>query len=212
MEMLKKEHEVLLQFTKAPWKKLTFKDVKRLSGKKSESYVYNVLKGYVKQGILQEEKAGNVVLYRLDLKSLKTQMYASIVAEYAAWNKRRIPFNNLEKLASKIPTTFYTLIVTGSYAKGMQKEDSDIDMVVIIDDAAKPKRVYAELRMECELSIPPVHLYVFKGSEFLAMLLNKEANYGKEIAKNNLLFFGAEYYYKIMGEAIENGFGDKSLS
>ncbi len=210
--MLKKDYEILMQFTREPWKKLTFKDVKKLSGKKSESYVYGVLKNYAKQGILQEERAGNVVLYSLNLESLKTQAYAGIISEYASWNKKRIPHRNLEKLASKIPTTFYTLIVAGSYAKGMQKEDSDIDVVVIIDDAAKPKRVYAELRMECELSIPPIHLYVFKGSEFLAMLLNKEANYGKEIAKNNLLLFGAEYYYKIMGEAIENGFGDKSLS
>ncbi len=210
--MLKKEYEVLLQFIKEPWRKLTFKDVKRLSGKKSESYVYNVLKRYVKQGILQEERAGNIVLYSLNLKSLKTQAYAGIISEYASWNKKHIPYRNLEKLASKMPTTFYTFIVTGSYAKGTQKEDSDIDVVIIIDDAAKPKRVYAELRMECELSIPQVHLYVFKESEFLAMLLNKEANYGKEIAKNSLFFFGAEYYYRIMGEAIGNGFGDKSLS
>ncbi len=204
--MLKKEYEVLLQFIKEPWRKLTFKDAKRLSGKKSESYVYNVLKSYVKQGILQEEKAGNVVLYRLDLKSLKTQAYAGIVSEYASWNKKHIPCKNVEKLADKIPTTFYMLIVTGSYAKGTEKKNSDIDVAIIIDDATNAKKVYAELRTECELSIPPIHLYVFKKSELLTMLINKEANYGKELARNNLLLFGAEHYYKIMNEAIENGF------
>ena len=51
-----------------------------------------------------------------------------------------------------------------------------------------------------------VHLYVFKKSEFLTMLLDKKANYGKEIVKNNLLLFGAENYYKIISEAIEHGF------
>ncbi|MBI3412851.1 MAG: nucleotidyltransferase domain-containing protein [Candidatus Aenigmarchaeota archaeon] len=204
--MLKKEYEVLLQFARAPWKKLTFKEAKRLSGKKSESYVYNVLKKYAKRGILGEERAGNVVLYSLNLESLKTREYAGFVSEYSSWGRKHVPYKNLEKIASKIPTAFYTLIVTGSYAKGTQKEDSDIDVAIIIDDAAKPKKVYAELRMECELSIPPIHLYVFKGSEFLQMLIDKKPNYGKEIAKNNLILSGGKEYYKIMQEAVENGF------
>ncbi len=209
--MLKKEYEVLLQFVKEPWKKFTFKEVKTRTGKKSESYVYNSLKSFVKAGILKEEKAGNVVLYYPDIKSLKTQSYAGFISEYVAWSRKHIPYNDLQKIAWKMPTEFYIFIVTGSYAKNKQKETSDIDVAIIVGDSEEPKKVYAELKLACELNIPQIHLYVFKKSEFLQMLLNDEANYGKEIAKNNLILYGGEEYYRVMHEAVENGFDGKKL-
>ena len=209
--MLKKEYEVLFQFIKEPWKKFTFKEVKTYTGKKSESYIYASLKKFVKAGILKEEKAGNVILYQLDLKNLKAQVYAGFISEYLAWSQKHIPHKDLQKIADKIPTEFYIFIVAGSYAKNKQKETSDIDVAIIVGESAEPKKVYAELKLACELNIPQIHLYVFKKSEFLQMLLNDEANYGKEIVKNNLILYGGEEYYMILHEANENGFNDKKL-
>lgn len=209
--MLKKEYEILLQFVKEPWKRFTFKEIKKLSRKKSESYVYNSIKRFVKSGILKEEKAGNVILYSVNLMSLKAQAYSGFAAEHFAWSQKHIPYKDLENLSSKIPTPFYTLIITGSYAKKTQTKNSDIDLVIIVDENTEPKKIYSQLRLACELNIPEIHLYVFRKSEFLQMLLNNEANYGKEIAKNNLILFGAETYYGVLGEAIENGFNDKKL-
>jgi len=42
--------------------------------------------------------------------------------------------------------------------------------------------------------------------EFYEMLINKEENYGKEIARNNLIITGGKEYYAILQEAIEHGF------
>ncbi len=204
--MLKKEYELLTPFIREPWKKFTFKEVKTLLNKTSESYVYSRLKNFVKQGILKEEKAGNVTLYLLDLASLKTQAYTGFVAEHVAWSQSHIPFRDLQDLANKIPTQFYTFIITGSYASKKQTEQSDIDVVILVDNAVNVQHVYAQLKHYCEMNIPPIHLYVFKESEFLEMLLNNQYNYGKEIAKNNLLLYGAEVYYRIMNEAIGRGY------
>ena len=197
---------MLEDFVEKPWKKFTFKEIKKLSGKKSESYVYASLKNFVKSNILKEERVGNGVLYFLNLDSHKTFAYTGFVSEYISWNKKYIPYKNLEKIASKIPTNFFIFLITGSYANNTQKRDSDIDVVIICDDSLEPKRVYAELKQDCELSIPPIHLYVFKNIEFLNMLLNKEASYGKEIANKNLILFGGEEYYKIISKGIKNGF------
>ncbi|MCX6710967.1 MAG: nucleotidyltransferase domain-containing protein [Candidatus Woesearchaeota archaeon] len=204
--MLKKEYEILLQLAKEPWKKFTFQQIKKLSRKKSESYVYDSLKRFAKNGILKEEKAGNIILYCLNLKNPKALSYAGFVSEYAAWNQSHIPYKELQNIIDKMPASFYILIITGSYAKKTQRRDSDIDVVIIAEDSIKPGKIYAELSHYCELSIPKIHLYAFKKSEFLAMLLSKEANYGKEIAKNNLVLFGAEFYYRIICEAVENAF------
>lgn len=204
--MLKKEYQILEEFVKTPWKKFTFKEIKKLSGKKSESYVYTSLKKFVKLDILKEERAGNVVLYSLNLSSHKALAYASFVLEYLSWNKKQVPYKDLEKIASKIPTKFFIFIITGSYATNTQKKDSDLDIAIICEDAFEPKKIYAELKQDCELNIPRIHLYVFKVSEFLSMLLNKNANYGKEIANKNFILWGGESYFSIIAEAVKNGF------
>lgn len=200
--MINKEHKILEPFVKTPWKKFTFGEIKLFSKKKSGSYVYSILKKFVKNNILTEEKIGNSILYALNLNETKAQSYAGFLAEYLT---HRISYKNIEKISKKIPTSFYILIITGSYAKNTQTKHSDID-IVIISDEIETKKIYAELKLECELSIPKIHLYVFKKSEFLEMLKNKEANYGKEIAKNNLIFSGGENYYRIINEAMQNGF------
>src|SRR3989344_6197237 len=104
--MIKKQYEILLQFVKKPWKKFTFKDVKKSTGKKSESYIYDSLKEFVKEEILIEERAGNLVFYALNLKCLKAQIYAGFIAEYIAWKQKNIPYKDLQKAADKIPANF----------------------------------------------------------------------------------------------------------
>lgn len=203
IKMLKKTYKILNIFAKEPWKKFTFKDIKRLSKSKSESYVYNTLKDFVKEGILKQENAGNVVIYSLN-KNIKAVTNTANSREYESWNKKQIPYEDMEELISKIPTNFFTFIITGSYANNKQTAKSDIDVVILCKD--DPKKIYAELKNLCDSNIPPIHLYVFKESEFLQMLADKKSNYGKETVKNNLILYGAEAYQRIILEAVENGF------
>lgn len=200
--MLKKTHRILSIFAQQPWRRFTFKEVKKLSGNTSESYVYNTLKDFVKQGILNQEHAGNVLLYSVS-NTQKAIAYLSAAEHHRAWNTKHIPHKDMEALMSEMPTKTYTFIITGSYANNTQKKTSDIDVVII---ANEPKKIYAELSHLCELNIPPVHLYVFTEQEFSQMLLDRKANYGKEIAGNNLILRGAETYFEILLEAIQNGF------
>ena len=197
----KAEADILLAFVKAPWESLTFKQVKERTKKSSESYVFNTLKGFVKEGILTQERIGNNVLYHLH-DSLKAHTYAGIVAEHAGWSKTHIPYDDIERIAKKIQGHF-TLIITGSYAKNKQRKDSDLDIVIITEN---PKKVYAELRHECEMNIPKIHLFAFAKKEVLTMLAEDTSNYGKETVKNNLLLFGADAYFRIITTAIRHGF------
>ena len=74
------EQKILIPFIKEPWKKATFKEIKKISKKKSDSYVFSTLKKFVKNEFLKEEKVGNVVLYSLNINSLKTQIYSGFLA------------------------------------------------------------------------------------------------------------------------------------
>ena len=201
--MLKKTYKILNIFAKTPWRKFTFKEIKELSKSKSESYVYNTLKHFVEQGILLQENAGNVLIYSIN-HNPKTITNLAMVSEYEAWQKKYIPYGDIDDIISKIPTNFFTFLITGSYAKSEQTKKSDIDVVILCK--TESKKIYAELRHICEMNIPPIHLYVFTEKEFLQMLLDKKSNYGKETVKNNLILVGGEAYYRIILEAIEYGF------
>jgi predicted nucleotidyltransferase len=204
--MLKKEYQIIKPFIEKPWKKFTFKQIKEYSNKKSESYTYNSLKKFVKENILKEENVGNSILYSINIDSDKSFAFLGFISEFISWNNKHIPYSNINELYKKIPKCFFIFIITGSYAKNKQKATSDLDVVIICDNSNEPKKIYAELNFIAELSIPQIHLYVFRESEFLEMLLTDEENYGKEIARNNLILTGGEHYFRILSEAIENGF------
>ena len=207
--MINKESQLLGIFAKEPWRKFTFTELKKISKKKSKSYIDLVLKRFLKEQILKQEKIGHLPVYSLDLSSSKARVFAGFALEHEAWHKKNIPYKDMQKLMSNMPTQDYIFIIAGSYAKNTQKEHSDIDVAIIIDDSFEPKKAYTSLSHICELNIPPVHLYVFRNKEFIEMLCNNEFNYGKEISKNNIILASAQIYLKLIEEAIEHGFRNK---
>lgn len=208
MYILNEEHKVSMAFLEKPWKKLTYLDIQRLSNKRSKSYIYRSLSHLIRGEIIQTEQVGKSLLYEIRLNSLMAQSYLGFLSEYTSWQETHIPKEIIEKLADKIVkiTPFFVFIVTGSYAKSKQTKKSDLDIVIICDNSINPGTIMAEIKLESSLSIPQVHPFVFTKKEFMEMLTNKEINYGKEIAHNNLIFFGGNIYYNILNEAIEHGF------
>lgn len=204
--MISKESEVLYCFASKPWRKYSFTELRRESGKGSKSYLASVLKKFILSGILKQEKVGSVPVYSINMESTKARIFAGFVLEDYGWKTKRLPHAELQDAMDRIPNQDYVFIVTGGYASGKQSKNSDIDVVILVDDAAKPKKVYAELAHFCEMNIPQIHLYVFRNREFIEMLSVKEANYGKETAKNNLVLAGGQVYMKIVLEAMQNGF------
>lgn len=203
--MLTKEYKILEVFIKKPWKSLTFKEVKKLSNNKSDNYVHTTLKNFVNEGMLKQQKVGNNIIYSINNSTFALNIIG-FISEYKSNKATYLPYKNIQKIINKIKTSFYTLLITGSYAKKQQKTTSDIDIVIICDDKQKPNSILSQIKLESELMTPEIHPYVFTQSQFYGMLTSREENYGKEIARNNLIITGGKQYYGILMEAIENGF------
>lgn len=206
--MINEERKIAMAFLAKPWKKLTYKEIRQLSGKKSKGYIYRALSHLLYEGIITTESVGKSILYIPNLASLKARAYFGMVEEYASWQEKQIQKKIVENIAARIKkvSPFFVLIVTGSYAKHTQKSQSDLDVAIVCDNGTSPKKIMAEINLESKTSIPKVHPFIFTRDEFLEMLLNDELNYGKETASNNLIFSGAESYYSMLNEAIQNGF------
>ena len=191
--MLTKEITIIEPFLKKPWEQLTFKQVKTISKNKSDNYVHKTLKKLVKNKILKQRKIANIILYSLDT-NLHAQNTIGFIAENKTNQAKHIPHKNLQKLVSKLKTPFYSLIITGSYAKNKQKSTSDLDIVIICDDKQQAKIILSQITLASELMHPEIHPYVFTRTQLFNMLTNKlgatkyqglrpqvEQNYGKEI-------------------------------
>lgn len=200
------EYAVGAAFLATPWKKLTIKEIQKISKKKSRSYVYRALDKLEKENFIEKETVGKSILYRLNLSSTSAQSYAGFLHESESWNQKQIPLQIIENIRNKIPTPFFILLVTGSYAKKKQTKDSDLDLIVICDDAVDPQKINAEIAHESSMSIPSVHQFVFTKKQFLEMLFDDENNYGKEAARYNFIFYGGAQYYALMNEAVKHGF------
>lgn len=201
--MLKKSYKIIDIFVNNPTIPYLFGEVKEYTKNKSESYTYNSLNSFVKEGILTKEKKGGLRFYKM-VDSPKAISFLSMAAEYKAWKTNRVPIDSIYELVKKADISFFTLLLTGSYAKGNQNSRSDLDIILIVTD--NPKKISSRLMHFCEMNIPNIHLQVFTDEEFKQMLLDKKHNYGKEAVKNNLIFYGAEAYYKILFGAMKNGF------
>jgi len=201
--MLNKSYRIMDIFVKNPTITYLFGEVKNHINSKSESYTYDSLNSFVKDGILTKEKKGGLRIYKI-ANTPKAISFLSMVAEYKAWNKKKFPINSIYDLVKKANINFFVLLVTGSYTKGNQTSKSDLDVILIVPNDTK--KIISRLRHFCEMNIPQMHLYVFTDEEFKQMLLDEKHNYGKEAVKNNLIFYGAEAYYKILFEVMKNGF------
>lgn len=201
---LKKRIALLSPFIKEPWKDFTLAEIKTLTKNRSHHYVYEALEEFSAKTILKKEMRGNTNIYKLNENTKELDHFT--LGELSIKEKNaQIPLRVIQQIQNKIPDSFYILLITGSYAKRKQTQSSDLDIAIIIPNKIN-KKPYEIALKEGELTLPEVHGLVFTEEEFYQMLTNKEFNYGKECAKNHIIIYGANTYYKILLRGLQNGF------
>lgn len=201
---LKKEITLLTPFIKEPWKDFTLSEIKILTKNRSHHYVYEALEKFSNKNILRKEMRGNTNIYKFNENAKELDYFT--LAEIAIKEKNtQIPIAVIQQVQNRIKSSFYTLLVAGSYAKGKQAKTSDLDIAIITPNQSN-KKPYEIALKEGELTMPEVHGFVFTEDEFYQMLINNEFNYGKECAKNHILIYGMDAYYKILLRGMQNGF------
>jgi predicted nucleotidyltransferase len=202
--LTKEEVKIIDLFRTGLFKQYTIREIAKNINKKSYNWVFKAIGKLKRLEIINSETKGNSNICSINLQNNLTLIYLSFLEQERIGEK--LPLKNIKILLESIPVKYYTFIITGSYASGKQTSKSDLDIAVIVENKEDSKKVFAVLKNKGELMIPKAHIFVFNKEEFLKMLLDKEENYGKQIFGNNIIIFGAENYYLILREAIENGF------
>jgi len=101
-----------------------------------------------------------------------------------------IDSNKISEIASGIATKFNPdkIILCGSYANGTQKEDSDIDLLIVQDsDLPIQKRGY-DIRMSLLGSLIPLDILIYTKLEF-DQEKDKSSSFLNTVMKNSKLLY-----------------------
>src|SRR3989344_1342124 len=157
------------------------------------------------KNILKERKVGRSLLYTINIDNEVVFNYIQLI------NTKKLPKSALraiERVKEDIEknTSFFSIVVFGSYVIGKQTKDSDLDIAVFIEEENKRKKIEAAIKSS-ELKTPlKIDGHIISKDEFLEMLKVDEENLGKQIARKHLSIYNSHIFYSLLKKGVKNGF------
>lgn len=173
--------------------------IREISRKTKIDYklTHSVVQKLVQKNILIKKRQANVDLCSLNLHHDFTELYYVEMMRkrnFLDQNKELKPFFN--SVQEKIKTTFYSLVVFGSFAKGTETKTSDLDLLVIASSRSTGEEIVRIISSEALLLKRKVQPIVLDEKEFVQSLASKELNVVVEAFKNHIIIMGAEGFYR----------------
>lgn len=169
---------------------------------------YNHTTEMEKEGIIKVLKIGNSKQCKLNLESPKTRhllQELDIKRKGELYNKNQKFKSVIESLISKLTEKYISkllsIVLFGSYAKGIVNKQSDIDLMFIINDL-NDRNLREAIERECasfqyshNIKISPLITNI---GEFKKMLNSKDLNVGKETKEFGISLYGHELFWRVI--------------
>ena len=169
---------------------------------------YNHINEMEKEGIIKISKIGNSKQCILALENEKTKhllQELDIIKKEELYNEnlklKMIIKSLITKLTEKYASEILSIVLFGSYAKGIATKQSDIDLMFIVNDL-KDKNLREAIERECasihyshNIKVSPLITNI---EELKKMLKAKELNVGKEVREYGISLYGHELFWRII--------------
>lgn len=192
--MVTKTQEQILQLLLSrPEERLSIRGIARLLGK-SYTLTYNNVQGLVKRGFVEKQSIPPAQVIQLK-DDIPTTVLVGVERKMAEVFLEKHPWIKLYlKDVLNAAPLFFIMLVFGSYAKGTQTKDSDLDLLIIVpakEDIQEMEKVAQQYTK------PKKGIIVVDAQNFTEMIKNpEELSVGIEAKKHHILIYGAEQYYK----------------
>ena len=133
---------------------------------------------------------------RSKLISIRYNELARAYATIASYTKTQQAFQNYPVLAKIAEETTGIALVFGSYAKGTQTKDSDIDILVVGESNT---RRFSKQQLLFKKQINPITI---THEEFAAMLRADEENVVKQALRDHIILSGHEAFWKEVSDVL----------
>jgi predicted nucleotidyltransferase len=199
-----KQIKIFEAFLRKPFKEVTYKEIKEFSKEKSNSIIQKALVKFLSEELVKKREVGNILLYSVNLDNSVVFSYFDILMKEKSQKSVKASLKIIRDELSNIE--FMSMVVFGSYAEGMQKEKSDLDIAIFVNSNDDKKNCELAMKSAELKSILRLDIHVITKEEMLQMLKDKHENLGKQIAYKHLAVQNPIIFYSILAEGINNGF------
>lgn len=170
--------------------------IREIAGKIKADYriTHTAVKLLSKKGALSLKKIGGSIICELNKGYKGIEILQAEEERKAAFLKNKDIAVLYKEIIDNADSSFFVMIVFGSYAKGSRTKNSDIDIMLVSNDEKMKKRI-SEI-----MSILPlkIHLIPLNEDEFKRMYFSRESNVVKEAVKAYVILHGTEQFYGMM--------------
>lgn len=199
-----KQLKIFSTFSQNIFKEYSFKEIKEYSNEKSNSLIQNAIKKFKEEELITEKKIGTSKLYNLNRTNNKIYDYISIFNKEQISKKVNLSLKEIQKNLDEINLN-YSLIIFGSYANKTNKQESDLDLAIIINNKDL-KNTKIQLNSALNKTTIEIDAHIITEEEFLKMMKAKYENLTKQIIKKNMPIYNISKFYKLIERGISNGF------
>ncbi len=156
--------------------------------------VHTAVNRLIDKGLLESRKIGKSIQIEFNNKLAKEVLEVEFERREEIFRNKNLKLMT-ETIKKSIKTANFILLLFGSYAKKKETKNSDIDLMFIVND------IKIEGNILDSISILPlkIHQLVFTEKQFIDMKKSHELNVVKEAIKNNIVLYGIEAYYELIG-------------
>lgn len=154
-----------------------------------------------KEKFLQIKNVGNIKLCSFIPGGNKAlSIYAETERTQEFLNKNFAVNIIKQEVDKKMRTVYDTILIFGSYAKGKQKQNSDIDILCIIPEHLKREHYEKHVLSIFRLLHYKVDVNVMTEIEFIAAKKENGINIAKESISNHIILRGAEQFHYLLAK------------
>ncbi len=178
--------------------------------KKNYRNVYESIQELIKNKILMKKRIGRADVCSVDLTN-EISVYALVLGEDLRKTFFKKKYSHVSILLNEMSfkfekyTSFFSLVVFGSYASITARENSDLDLLIILANLKYKNDFIKEINTLQITSPTKINPIIVSELEFKEMLRDRaEINVGKETLKKHILFFNSEVYWQLVKNEIKN--------
>lgn len=163
---------------------------------------------YLVQKNVQQLREKNVIIIEKAGRTSIVKLHQMIDANYlveAERFKRELFYKKypsiriiFKKMIEQSKSSFFILLVFGSYAKKLERKDSDLDILAIVQYEDQIDEIERIISSVARTSPIKIHHMALSESSFISMLQKKELNVAIEVRDKHILIYGDELYYKLL--------------
>lgn len=158
--------------------------------------VHSAVQRLAGKGVILKEKRTHADLCSLNLNGdLAPVYYVESLKAKTFLSKHSTLQNAFEEVRQRIPSMYYSLIIFGSFAKGLQTKASDLDLMIIAPDRELGEEIARIVNSEVMHVGQRMHLLVVDEKALIDNLKDKKQNVIIEALKNHIILAGAEGFY-----------------